>query len=269
LAHGSSLVERFEHGGAALIDEVAGADAGRHLVFLHGWGGSRESLRGIGALFQHTARVHLIDLPGFGEAPLPPSGWSTLDYTDLIQQYILERLSGEIILVGHSFGSRVSLRLAARRLAQVRAVVLMAAPGLPVRGWSWKRARRAGIRGLRKTLVAVRPVTGMRPLEWHSARFGSKDYLAAGDLRSVFVRTVNEDLTETARSVACPVLLVYGTDDEETPIWLAHRYHELLNGHATLTLLLHKDHHLYIGTGAHLCAFKIQRWLEEQELDGR
>ena len=47
------------------------------------------------------------------------------------------------------------------------------------------------------------------------------DYLAAAELRSIFIKTVNEDLTESARSTSCPVLLVYGLDDTETPPELA------------------------------------------------
>ena len=73
-------------------------------------------------------------------------------------------------------------------------------------------------------------------------------------LRPVLIKTVNEDLTESAKSIACPVLLVWGTDDTETPAWLARRYAELLGDKATLILLPHKDHHLYTGTGAHLSA---------------
>ena len=66
-----------------------------HLVFLHGWGGSRESLRGIGTLFQHAFRVHLIDLPGFGDAPPPPPDWDTIHYTDLVQAVsVCARLPG-------------------------------------------------------------------------------------------------------------------------------------------------------------------------------
>jgi pimeloyl-ACP methyl ester carboxylesterase len=270
LSPSASHLERFEHGGGTLVDEASGGygPQGPHFVFLHGWGGSRESLRGIGVLFQHTARVHLIDLPGFGDAPPPPDHWSTLEYTDLVQQYFLQRLQGDIVLVGHSFGSRVSLRIGARRLTQVRAIVLMAAPGLPLQGWSWQRIRRTGIRMLRRLFVALPPVAGRGLLEWHTSRFGSKDYLAAGGLRLLLVRTVNENLTESARSVACPVLLIYGTDDRETPVWLAQRYRELMNGRATLKLLLHKDHHLYTGTGAHLCALKIRQWLEGLGLVG-
>jgi len=78
------------------------------------------------------------------------------------------------------------------------------------------------------------------------------------------VRAVNEDLTESAQAVACPALLLWGSDDRETPPWLAYRFLELMNSQgtrATLEMLPHKDHYLYAGTGAHLCAFKIRSWI--------
>ena len=255
-------VERFSHNGASLVDEVLGEADARHLVLLHGWGGNRDSLRGIGTLFQHTHTVHLIDLPGFGEAPPPPPDWGTIEYTDLIQQYLLDRVTGSVVLVGHSFGGRVSVRLAARHLPHVRALVLMGVPGLPQPTLTSHGLRRWWIRSLRRTLIALKPVIGNGGVEWHTSRYGSKDYLAAGALRSVLVRVVNEDLTGSAQAIACPTLLLWGTDDTETPVWLGQRYRELLGDRATLELLPHKDHHLYVGTGAHLCAYKIRQWLE-------
>jgi pimeloyl-ACP methyl ester carboxylesterase len=99
-------------------------------------------------------------------------------------------------------------------------------------------------------------------IEWHTRTFGSTDYLAAGALRPVFVRLVAEDYTDDARAIRCPVLLLWGSEDRETPVWLAERFRSLMDGHATVEILPHKDHHLYLGTGAHLCAFKIRSWLE-------
>src|SRR5206468_41381 len=99
-------------------------------------------------------------------------------------QYITDRLSGTVILVGHSFGARVALRLAARRLPQIQQLVLMAAPGLPPSGFSRVRVRRLWIRTLRKFLGTVRGLTGPAPLAWHTRTYGSRDYLAAGDLRT-------------------------------------------------------------------------------------
>src|SRR4029077_14098193 len=160
--------------------------------------GSRDSLRGIAALFQRSHRVHLLDLPGFGEAPPPPPDWDTIHYTDLVQQYVLDKLPGVVLLVGHSFGGRVSIRLAARRLTAIKGLVLMGVPGLPTPAFSRVWFRRRGIRLLRQLRIAVKPIAGAAPIKWHTARFGSKDYLAAGALRTVLVKVVNEDLTESA-----------------------------------------------------------------------
>lgn len=255
-------VERFEHHGAALIDEVIGDSGSPHIILLHGWGANRESLRGLAVLFQHTHQVHLIDLPGFGEAPPPPPEWDTIHYADLVQQYILDRIDGSVILVGHSFGGRVSVRLGARRLTQVIGIVLMGVPGLPQPAWSRRGLKRWWIRTLRRALIALKPMTGQAAIDWHTRTYGSKDYLAAGALRSVLVRTVTEDLTESARTIGCPVLLLYGTDDTETPPWLARGYAALIGRRAEVVLLPHKDHFLYTGTGAHLCGEKIRGWLK-------
>jgi pimeloyl-ACP methyl ester carboxylesterase len=265
-------IETFEHGGAALVAEVLtdSSPVGPglpdrpdvpDLVFLHGWGASRESLRGIAILFQHVSRVHLIDLPGFGDAALPPRDWSTVEYADLVQQYLASRMTRPFILVGHSFGGRLTIRLAARHLTNLTAVVLMGTPGLPAAGWSRVRVRRSGIRALRRLMQATRGLTGPGPLEWHTRKYGSKDYLAAGELRQVLVRTVNENLTDIARQVECPALLIWGTDDTETPPALAFRYRDLMRGPSSVVMLPHKDHYLYSGTGAHLCAFKMRQWL--------
>jgi pimeloyl-ACP methyl ester carboxylesterase len=259
---GVNRVEHFEHGGGRLVDEVLGESTSPHIIFLHGWGGTRDSLRAIGALFERTHCVHLLDLPGFGEAPPPPDDWDTIKYTDLVQDYVLEHLRGPVVLVGHSFGGKIAVRLAARRLPQISRIVLMGVPGLPVPGFSRVRARRAVIRQLRKALIAVRPFTGQALIDWHTRRFGSKDYLAAGVLRPVFVRVVNEDLTESAHAIECPTLLLWGSDDTETPPSIAHQYLGCLNGRARLHMFPHKDHHLHTGTGAHLCAFKIRSWLQ-------
>ena len=232
---------------------------------MHGWGLNRHSLRAIGVLFQRTHAVHLLDLPGFGDAPLPPADWDTIKYADLVQQYVLDCVAAPVVLVGHSFGGRIALRLAGRQLPQIRAIVLMAVPGLPLPPFSRVRLRRSAIGFLRRLLRAARPLLGPAPLAWHTRTFGSKDYLAAGSLRSIFVRTVNEDLTASAKAVTCPVLLIWGSDDREAPPSLALRFKKLLDDHATLEMLPHKDHHLYSGTGAHLCAFKIRSWLDAHD----
>jgi len=267
LAIGTAHIERFEYNGATLVDEWSGEPVSGHILFLHGWGGNRESLRGIATLFQHTHCVHLLDLPGFGDAPAPPDSWGTIEYADLVQQYILDKVQAPVMLVGHSFGGRVSVRLASRRLSLIQEVVLIGVPGLPQPALSRRKLRSAAIRLLRRLLIAVKPLAGDAGVRWHTDRFGSKDYLAAGQLRSVLVRTVTEDLTESASNMACRTLLVWGTEDAEAPPWQARRYAQLLGQKATLVLLPHKDHFPYTGTGAHLIVQTMRQWMTQVSHD--
>ncbi len=205
------VVERFEHNGVSLVVETLGVPGTRHLVFLHGWGATRESLRGIATLFptRRTAFTSSTCLASV-EAPPPPPDWDTIHYSDLVQQYLLERTGGSVVLVGHSFGGRLAIRLASRRLPHIRAIVLMGVPGLPLQPWSLRWIRSRWIRGLRRALTLARPIIGPSALEWHTKRFGSKDYLAAGDLRTVLVKVVNEDLTESARADRVPCVPALG-----------------------------------------------------------
>ena len=49
-------------------------------------------------------------------------------------------------------------------------------------------------------------------------RIASPDYLNAGPLRATFVAIVNEDLRPLLPAIKCPTLLVWGDQDEETPL---------------------------------------------------
>ncbi len=245
-----------------LIDESFGQPRQGELFFLHGWGQNRESFRELASLFEGSYRGHLIDLPGFGEAPPPPPDWSTADYAELLSEYLKQFSRARMVVVGHSFGGRIAVRLAGKADSRLAGIVLIGVPGLPIARFSRRSLRRWGIRNLRKLLQLLRPVTGPAPLDWHTARFGSKDYLNAGQLRSLLVRTVNENLTEAAKTIACPSLLLWGSDDREAPAGIASAYARLIRGKAQMIILPHKDHFPFQGTGAHLCALKIRSWLE-------
>src|SRR5439155_11571600 len=72
-------------------------------------------------------------------------------------------------------------------------------------------------------------------------RFGSADYRQAGALRPILIKTVGEDLSESARAVRCPTVLVYGEHDRETPPEIGLRLKELIQG-SQLYVLRGFDH---------------------------
>jgi pimeloyl-ACP methyl ester carboxylesterase len=197
------------------------------VLALHGW---RRDHRDFVATLDGLDAV-AVDLPGFGATPAPPEPWGAADYAAAVEP-VLDDLVVPVVVLGHSFGGRVAVHLAARRPEAVSALVLTGVPLLRKAGTgraplSFRLARSLHRRGL----------VGDARMEALRQRHGSADYRAAeGVMRDVFVRVVNESYEEQLAAVRCPVELVWGADDTEAPIAVAEEAAGLL-ADATLTRL--------------------------------
>lgn len=81
--------------------------------------------------------------------------------------------------------------------------------------------------------------------EYMKKYIGSRDYKAASPImRQVLVNTVNEDLSEDAKKIKCPTLLIWGTNDTEAPIEDARELEKLLSDGALIELS--GTHYAYI-----------------------
>lgn len=214
--------------GGRLFGVVSGE--GRPSVLaLHGWGRSSEdfaaTLRGLEGV--------ALDLPGFGSTPPPPEVWGAADYAAAVAS-MLPEMDTPIVVLGHSFGGRVAVHLAAARPEAVAGLVLTGAPLIRRPGAAARRPApvyRAGRALYRRRLL---PEAGMEALR---RRYGSADYLAAtGVMRGVHVTVVNETYEPQLRAIGAPVELVWGDDDAEVPVAVAEEALRLLD-RAALTVV--------------------------------
>ncbi len=195
--------------GGRVLAEKHGATPPR-VVALHGWGRDGTDfatvLSGLDAVSIH--------LPGFGPAPAPDDVWGTEDYADLVAEAIAAY--APIVIVAHSFGGRVAVRLAARRPELVRALVLTGVPLVrlapPTRPpLAFRVARWANARGL---------LSDQRMDALRNER-GSADYRAAqGVMRGIMVRAVNENYDDELAVLAgttLPMRFVWGAGDTAAP----------------------------------------------------
>jgi pimeloyl-ACP methyl ester carboxylesterase len=81
-------------------------------------------------------------------------------------------------------------------------------------------------------------------------RFGSRDYREAGAMRPTFSRVVNENQTDSAQAIRCPVVLVHGDGDTESRPEIAERLHRLIRG-SRLHVLRGFDHWNILTDGRH------------------
>jgi len=199
------------------------------VLALHGWARSSADLA---ATLDGLDAVAL-DLPGFGATPPPPQPWGAAEYAAAVAA-VLPELDVPVVVVGHSFGGRVAVHLAAAHPEAVAGLVLTGAPLVRRPGAVAKKPAPAYRLGRALHRRGLFPESRMEALR---RRYGSSDYLAAtGVMRGVHVKVVNETYEDQLAAVACPVELVWGGDDAEVPVAVAEAAQGLL-ARARLTVV--------------------------------
>lgn len=219
-------------GDGAMFGEVWGSPA--RVLALHGWARSHSDFAPAFAPPASALGVVAPDLPGFGATPAPPEPWGSSRYAVALETLLSgtggTALRPPLVVVGHSFGGRVAVHLAASRPDLVAALVLSGAPLLPRPGG--RRRPPLAYRSLRR-LERV-GLVGEERMERARQRYGSPDYRnARGVMRAVLVEVVGERYDEQLAHLAAsgkPVELVWSEDDGEAPLETAEALSALLPG---------------------------------------
>ncbi len=259
-------MQEFQYQGVKFAYHANGDDIDSSkpiIIWAHGWGHTHNNWAQIIAPLENIANHIVLDFPGFGESPPPPENWSTGDYADAVAHWIKESDFPPVIWVGHSFGCRVGLQIAANHPEQIKAMSLIAGAGL-------KRKRSLANKiyfylriKLFKLLRKLTPDGAFK--DKLMSKFGSSDYKNAGAMRDIFIRVVNEDLSEQASRVKCPVTLVYGKNDTETPPEFGERFSKLIPN-SQLFLLEGQDHYSVLANGRHQVIKILSELIKNQRI---
>lgn len=193
---------------------------GKEVVLLHGWGQNIEMMDPIGKKIENKYHITIIDLPGHGLTKEPKEVLSIYDYCDIVHE-LLEKI-GVVnpSIIGHSFGGRIAIIYASKY--NVDKLVLLGAPCIRK-----KQNDSLKIKVL-KTLKKAPVLNHFE--EFAKKHIGSRDYRNASPImRNILVNTVNEDLTECAKKIKCPTLLIWGTNDQEAPIEDARELEKIID----------------------------------------
>jgi pimeloyl-ACP methyl ester carboxylesterase len=175
------------------------------------------------------------DLFGFGATPPPPEAWGSGEYARQLLALFDEpgALADRVVVVGHSFGGRVAVRLHALVPDRIERMVLSGVPLLDRQG---RRTRPAAAYRLVRRLHRM-GLIGAERMDSARNRYGSPDYRAAqGVMRDVFVRVLAEQYGAELASIGCPVGLVWGEEDTEVPMEVAVRARPLFPDARLITL---------------------------------
>ncbi len=182
----------------------------RALIFLHGWRSNKEAWTSVAACMEHAGyRLFFIDLPGFGASEILKKPYTLHDYAETVRMFIEKLNLKNCVIIGHSFGARVALKITARYPELAKKLVVVGSGGS--RPW-WRHVSMF----VAKLMHPFFTPRFMQPLRARIYRaIGAEDYLATPALKQTFLNTINENLMPLCPFVQCETLVVWGENDRE------------------------------------------------------
>ena len=190
------------------------------VLLLHGWNSSFEVYKGIISALRDRCRLVAVNFPGCAGSDTMPNPWSLDDYCDFVLKFMKAVKLDNPIMIGHSHGGRVILKMAATALVNPPKIVLLDSAGLIPKKTAKQKFRAKSFKAIKRvlTLPIIRNHSE-RLLNKARAHYGSADYNAAPEvLRKTMVSLVNTDLRDIISNIKCPTLLIWGDKDTATPL---------------------------------------------------
>lgn len=179
-------------------------------MFLHGWGGSASAFLFVAKRLAGYKCI-AVDFSGFGDSAEPDRPYTVTDYADEVISLLHDLKEDSVSIVGHSFGGRVGLEIAATHPEIVRSLALVDSAGL--------KPRRKPSYYLRIYLHKLLVKLGRKGLK------GSKDYRVLSPImKATFKNVVSYDQSGLLDLIKCPTAIFWGRKDRETPPYMAKKF---------------------------------------------
>jgi len=198
---------------------------GPDLLCLHGLGGASYFFDSLAVSLRDAFRTVAVDLPGCGFSPAGTSGFSFEDCVEAVEELIRETMSKPITILGHSMGTIIGLKLAARQPAYVSRLIFVG--GLPepipeAQGRLRQRAREARERGMAGTGDVMMPIVfspaSLRAIPDKVAMFHRLLELNDPIRYAETAEALSEaSASDAASKVNVPSLVITGADDRYAP----------------------------------------------------
>lgn len=226
---------------------------GKPLVILHGWGSSKRVMMPAAQNLAHLRTSYVLDLPGFGDSPEPTRAWSIDDYADAIQAFIESLAEEKVDVLVHSFGGRIMLKLCARDFGNthIEKVLITGGAGMKPRRSMKFYIRKYTAKILKAPFMILPASLREKALSWLRSTslwksLGSSDYSKlSGVMRETFVKSVTEYLESSLPKIPHEVLLLWGRNDDATPVYQGERIEKGIKN-AALVIIEDAGHYAFL-----------------------
>lgn len=256
---------------------------GPPLILVHGLGGAAANWTELVPLLAKRHRVLVPDLPGHGGSTALPAVAGLEPFADRVAVVAEREGMLPAVVVGHSLGGMIVLRMALLRPEDVSALVLAAGAGLSV-GNVWGRnllsvfstirpgrlagryrARVARSSLLRRFVFGFVSVADPAGLTDDAVEGFLAAHLLHTDVNSAWRALRADDPRQELEAVGCPVLVLWGAEDVQLPLDDAFEYTRRLRARLRV---IPGCGHLLIGERPDACDRAIEEFLGDSGLEG-
>lgn len=233
-----------ENGESLYVEEYgdvstdSGDGGGPTVVGLHGLGGGGYFFAGIGRSWASRGRVVCPDMPGSGLSRRGERAISFDRFADAVVELIARKATGRVVLLGHSMGTIVALKVYARvpdRIGSLIFVGGLPAPLPEARARLRDRAglaRASGMAAVAPTIVPV--VFAGRSLDAMPDKVGMFERLLAASDAEGYAQTAlalaDASAEDVVARVDVPCLCVTGTEDRYAPPGAVRAFADSIHG---------------------------------------
>ena len=213
---------------------------GPAVVLVHGYGASSESWASVIPALSGSHRVIAVDLKGFGWTSRPAGDYSPAAQARLVWRVLDQLGVKDVAIVGHSWGSSVSLAMAVAQPERVRRVALYAAYVYDDQVPSFFRwAEKPGLGEMLFGLYYRERIEDRAALAFYDERYVTQSKVDRVETELARPGTVAAALAtarrhhfgplhRALRTFTRPVLLLWGENDQVTPLRFGQRLVEEL-----------------------------------------
>ncbi len=214
------------------------------VLFLHGWKDNLHTFDLLMPALSTKYRIIRLDLPGFGSSDIPSDSWNVSSYVSFVTDFIKKLHIEPTYIVGHSLGCRVIIKGVSEGALSPQKIVLIGAAGI-AQLQSSKRIALNIIAKIGKLATSIPPFSHFR--ESLRKRLYNKigsDYFGAGSLKQTYLNVTREDLASYAARIDIPTLLIWGSEDTQTPLDDGIRFSKIIKN-SKLVVLDGKSHFVH------------------------
>lgn len=204
---------KFENDYTSFYYEFINNSKKINTIILPGWMNNTTTYKPLFETIGKFSNIYIINFPGFKISPNPSSSVNLDYYVKLLKDFIDYLNIDKVILFGHSFGGRVSIKYEA---IYGNSLFLILTSSAGIRRFSLKRSCLIHLFKLKKNILKAINKSKYIELIQNS---GSRDYNSLDHtMKKTFINIVNEDLKEYCLRIKTPTLLLWGENDQETKL---------------------------------------------------